>query len=119
MKACIPTSGKGGLEDLVGEHFGKVPTYTIVDLETGEVKVIKNTSVHMGGRLYPPEIMAKEGVEILLCSGVGRRALSMFREFNIDVYLGAKGTVREAIEMFKQGKLKKADLSDGCSEHNC
>ena len=32
MKVSIPTNGKKGLEDTVGEHFGKVPTYTIVDL---------------------------------------------------------------------------------------
>lgn len=117
MKVCIPTLGEGGMEDNVGEHFGKVPTYTIVDLETGEVKVIENSSIHMGGELYPPEIMAREGVDVMLCRGIGRRALGMFKDFNIDVYLGAEGTVKDAIEMFKQGKLRKADLMDGCSGH--
>ncbi|HDO19670.1 MAG TPA: dinitrogenase iron-molybdenum cofactor biosynthesis protein [Thermoplasmatales archaeon] len=114
MKICIPTAGSGGLGDMVGEHFGRVPTYTIVDLETGDVKIIRNTSIHMGGTLYPPEIMAKEGVDVMICRGLGRRAIGMFRDFNIDVYIGAEGTVERAIELFKQGKLRKAEVLDGC-----
>ena len=61
MKICVPTMGEKGLDELIGEHFGRVPTYTIVDLDTNAVKVIPNTSEHMGGVGYPPEIMVKEG----------------------------------------------------------
>ena len=42
MKICMPTMGNGGLDGRVGEHFGRVPTYTIVDLETNNVKVVPN-----------------------------------------------------------------------------
>ena len=117
MKICIPTNGNNGLNDNVGEHFGRVNTYTIVDLETNDVKVIPNTSHHMGGQGYPPELMAKEGVNILVCRGLGRRAISMFEEFGIDVYIGAYGTVKNAIDAFKQGELKKAGADDACGRH--
>jgi len=89
MKICIPTMGKRGLDDSVGEHFGRVPTYTIVDLETDEVKVVPNVSHHMGGQGDPPEIMAREGVNVMVCQGLGRRAISMFEGFGITVYIGA------------------------------
>ena len=117
MKICIPTVGNNGLDDTIGEHFGRVPTYTIINLNTNAVKVIPNTSEHMGGRGYPPEIMAKEGVNVLVCSGLGQRAISMFEEFGIDVYIGATGTVKDAIEDFKQGRLQKASESDACGRH--
>jgi len=117
MKICIPTNGDNGLNDNVGEHFGRVQTYTIVDLETNEVRVIPNTSHHLGGQGYPPEIMVKEGVNILVCRGLGRRAIGMFEEFGIDVYIGAYGTVRDAISAFKQGKLQKAGMNDACGRH--
>ena len=117
MKICIPTIGDNGLEDHVGEHFGRVPTYTIVDLDTDEVKVIPNTSEHMGGQGYPPELMVKEGVTVMVCRGLGRRAISMFEELGIEVYIGAFGTVQNAIDDFKQGKLQKAGLSDACGQH--
>jgi len=117
MKICIPTLGEKGLDNVVGEHFGRVPTYTIVDLETNTVKVISNTSEHMGGRGYPPEIMAKEGVNVMACRGLGRRAIMMFEELGIDVYIGASGTVKDVIEAFKQDKLQKAGTGDACGQH--
>jgi predicted Fe-Mo cluster-binding NifX family protein len=117
MKICIPTMGENGLDNLVGEHFGRVPTYTIVDLNTDEVKVIPNISHHMGGQGDPPEIMAREKVNIMVCQGLGRRAISMFEGFGIKVYIGASGTVREAVAAFKQGKLQKASINDACGEH--
>jgi len=117
MKICVPTMGNGGLDDWVGEHFGRVPTYTVVDLDTNEVKVIPNTSHHMGGQVDPPEIMAREGVNVMICQGLGRRAINMFESLGITVYIGASGMVRDAVDMFKQGNLQKASESDGCGKH--
>ncbi len=117
MKICIPTMGKRGLDDSVGEHFGRVPTYTIVDLETDEVKVVPNVSHHMGGQGDPPEIMAREGVNVMVCQGLGRRAISMFEGFGITVYIGAIGTVRDAVAAFKQDRLQKATVDDACGKH--
>lgn len=117
MKICIPTTGENGLDNLVGEHFGRVPSYTIIDLDTNQIKVIPNTSEHMGGQGRPPEIMAREGVNIMICRGLGRRAIMMFEELGIDVYIGASGTVKDAINAFKQGKLQKASIENACGEH--
>jgi len=117
MKICIPTMGNDGLDNLVGEHFGRVPTYTIVDLDTNEVKVVPNTSDHMGGQGNPPEIMAREGVNVMVCRGLGRRAISLFEEMGIDVYIGATGTVKDAIDAFKNNELQKADMGNSCSQH--
>jgi predicted Fe-Mo cluster-binding NifX family protein len=117
MKVCVPTNGENGLDDIVGEHFGRVPTYTIVDLDTNEVKVVQNTSEHMGGVGYPPEIMEREGVNVLVCRGLGKRAISMFAATGIDVYIGASGTVKDAISAFQQGLLQKAGFGDACGQH--
>jgi len=117
MKICIPTEGENGLDDFVGEHFGRVPYYTIVDLDIDDVKVIPNTSHHMGGNEYPPELMEREGVNVLVCRGLGRRAIGMFEEFGIDVYIGASGLVRDAITDFKSGRLRKAGIGDSCGRH--
>ena len=117
MKICIPTNGEKGFEDFVGEHFGRVNTYTIVDLYNNDVKVIPNTSHHMGGEGYPPEIMVKEGVDVMVCSGLGRRAISMFNGYGIEVYIGASGTVKKAVDDFRNGKLQKAGESDACGRH--
>ncbi|MEZ5334621.1 MAG: NifB/NifX family molybdenum-iron cluster-binding protein [Methanolobus sp.] len=94
MKLCIPSMGQNGIDDAVGQHFGKVPYYTLYDTESKEVSVISNTSEHNGGTGLPPEIMAKESVDIMLCGGLGRKAVVMFEQYGIDVFIGATGSIR-------------------------
>jgi len=117
MKVCIPTMGNGGMEEQVGEHFGRVPTYTIVDTETGDLEVIDNTSEHAGGTGYPPEIISKTGAEAMVCGGLGRRAIMMFQDLGIMVYVGAHGTVADSITMFKSGQLEAATDENACRQH--
>ena len=117
MKICIPTMGNKGFDEEVGEHFGRVPTYTLVDTETNKVTVIDNTSEHAGGSGYPPEIIAQTGAEVMLCGGLGRRAIGMFEELGIMVYVGASGTVRDAIQMWKDCKLLEATDENACKQH--
>ncbi|ODS35652.1 MAG: dinitrogenase iron-molybdenum cofactor biosynthesis protein [Candidatus Altiarchaeales archaeon WOR_SM1_86-2] len=117
MKIAVPTMGRNGLDDEVSPHFGRAPTFTIADTEKNEVKVIDNTSQHMGGQGYPPEIMRGEGVEVMLCSGLGPRAVTMFENFGIDVFVGAAGTVKDAIATWKEGKLPEATDANACREH--
>lgn len=117
MKVCVPSSGSGGLDDYVGEHFGRVPFYTIVDIDTGEVEVISNESEHMGGSGLPADLLAQEGVDVMICSGLGRKAINLFDQYGITVHVGASGQVREAVEQWKGEKLTEASESDGCRQH--
>jgi len=117
MKVCIPTMGNKGLDEQIGEHFGRVPAFTIVDTETNEVEVIPNTSHHMGGSGYPPELMQKKGVDIMLCSNLGHRAIGMFEEFGIEVYIGAYGTVKDTIRMWENNMLQMATDKNACKQH--
>lgn len=116
-KICVPTNGPGGLDDLVGEHFGRVPTYTIYDTETQTVDVVENTSEHAGGRGLPADILSGLGIDVLLCSGAGRRAIGIFNANGIEVCVGVSGTAGEAIETWKGGTLDGASDQDACQQH--
>ena len=119
MKIAIPTTGNGGLTDSVGQHFGRVPTYTIFDTSSKEVEIIPNRSTHLGGMGYPPELLAPAGVDVMVCAGLGRRAIQMFEQFGIEVYVGANpaGTAEMAIQAFQNGQLQMATDANACQEH--
>ncbi len=117
MKACVPTLGERGLDEKIGEHFGRVPYYAVYDSETEEVTVMPNISGHAGGQGYPAEILAKAGIDVMLCDSLGRRAIMMFQDFGIMVYVGAKGTVKDAIEAWKNDKLTAATDENACAQH--
>jgi predicted Fe-Mo cluster-binding NifX family protein len=41
LKIAVPTKAYAGLEDIVSEVFGKAKTFTIVDVENGQVKKVR------------------------------------------------------------------------------
>ena len=113
----IPTNGKKGLNDTVAEHFGRCQTYTFLDEKGNFVKTIDNTSEHMGGTGLPPELMKKHGAKILLCKGLGPRALQLCAELGVEVYVCQAEKVKDLFELWKNNKTKKAGLEDVCEEH--
>ncbi|RCV64692.1 putative Fe-Mo cluster-binding protein, NifX family [Methanophagales archaeon] len=117
MKLCVPTLGNEGLEDVVSEHFGRSPTFTVVDMVNNKVEIVQNTGEHFGGVGNTPDLVAGAGAEIMLCSGLGPRAINMFEELGIEVYVGASGTVSEAISAFQAGRLKEASDANACKMH--
>jgi len=117
MRIAVPSETVGGLDDAVGEHFGRVPCYTVVNNDTGVAEVVPNTSEHRGGVGLPPELLAKAGVQVLVCRGLGGRAIAMFEELGVRVYVGADGTVRDAVRHYNEGRLREATDADACAHH--
>jgi len=117
MKLVIPTNNKKGLDDKVAQHFGRCLTYTFLNEKGDVIEIIDNTSEHMGGVGLPPELMKKHGADILLCSGLGQRAVNLCKELGIDVYVHQSETVKDIFELWRDNKLKKACIEDACEEH--
>lgn len=117
IKIIIPTEGHNKLNDPVADHFGRSRTYTLLNKEGEVLKVIDNTSEHMGGKGLPPELIKKHGVNILLCRELGPRALSLCQKLDIDVYVIKAKTVKEIFSLWKTGRIEKADRQNVCSEH--
>jgi predicted Fe-Mo cluster-binding NifX family protein len=116
-KLCVPTAGGGGLDDLVGEHFGRVPTFTLVDTESGAVEVIENTSEHMGGSGMPADLLIQAGTEVVLCQGLGRRAIQLLADGGVSVCTGISGSVAQVVAAWKDGRLTEAGESEACTRH--
>jgi len=117
MKIVIPTNGKKGLKDSVAEHFGRCETYTFLDENGKIIEIIENTSEHMGGSGLPPELMKKYGANVLLCRGLGPRALELCKQFGMRVYVYPAENVTDMFNLWKNNKIKKASSKDVCEEH--
>ncbi len=117
MLISIPTDGNNGLNDVVCSHFGQANYFTLYDSEKKDIKVIPNTSEHKGGTGLPPELLRDNGVNVMLCGGIGGRAIDLFNQFGIKVFVGAGGNVKDTIERFEKGELREATMDDGCQSH--
>lgn len=113
MKIAISTEN-----GLVSAHFGRCPTYTIVDLQEGRVSTreeIPNPG-HQPGFL--PQYLSDKGVEAIIAGGMGPRAQGLFADKNIQTVIGVQGSVDEVIEKFARGELEGGqDLCDHGHQH--
>jgi predicted Fe-Mo cluster-binding NifX family protein len=113
VKIAISTEGGS-----VSAHFGRCPSYTIVDIRDGKVvgrEEIPNPG-HSPGFL--PGFLHEKGVETIIAGGMGPRAQGLFAEKNIRTVIGAAGPVDEVVGLFLRGELEPGpDLCDHGHQH--
>lgn len=101
MRVAISTDG-----DFVSAHFGRCPSFTLVDIENG--KVVKKTAVsnpgHMPGAI--PQFLHTKGADCIVAGGMGMRATSFFEEYGIKTVIGVSGKIDEVIEKLAKGALE-------------
>jgi predicted Fe-Mo cluster-binding NifX family protein len=117
MRICIPTSGGEGLRAEVAGHLGRAPFLTLVDTDSGELAVIQNAP-HGEGHCHPTGPLEGRGVEAVLCSGVGRRAMAAFEGAGIRVLVTQAQRVDEAVEALRNGAVRTLGVSEACGGHH-
>jgi predicted Fe-Mo cluster-binding NifX family protein len=113
MRICIPTHGDEGLEAAVAGHWGRAPFLTLVDTDSGEVAVLANAP-HAEGHCHPTGPLESRGVEAVLCSGVGRRAVAALEGAGIRVLLTQAQRVDAAVEALRTGAVRELGVNEAC-----
>jgi predicted Fe-Mo cluster-binding NifX family protein len=101
MRVAISTDG-----DFVSAHFGRCPSFTIIDIEDGKVskKDVVDNPGHQPG--FIPQFLHKKGVNCIVAGGMGMRATGFFNEFGIQAIVGISGKISEVIEKLLKGTLE-------------
>ena len=107
MKIAISSIGNN-LDSDVDSRFGRCNTFIIVDTESMGFQAVSNDAVGSahGAGIGAAQVIANLGVKAVLTGHVGPNAHMALSNAGIQMYVDAKGTVRDAIEAYKQGNLK-------------
>jgi len=99
----------------LSEHFGHCESFSVFEIENGKVLRQQNlpNPEHQPGFL--PRFLADQGIQTVICSGIGAGALERFQTLNIEVVSGASGSVVAVLTDYLAGKLKPA--TKVCHEH--
>jgi predicted Fe-Mo cluster-binding NifX family protein len=105
------SSAGPSLDSLVDPRFGRCTYFLIVDIDTMESTAVSNaaTSASGGAGIQAAQIMASEGVDTVVTGSVGPNAMSALNGAGIIVLSSSAGTVRQAVESFKQGRLSQIE----------
>ena len=93
----------------ISPHFGRCPSFVLVDLEN-KIVVNRENIPNPGHRTgFLPEFLAEKGVQVIICGGMGRRAMDLFSEKGITPMIGIAGEVDKVINDYIEEKLEVGD----------
>ena len=109
MKIAITSTG-ATLDDQVEARFGRCAYFLIVETDSMALEAIENPNVAAGGGagVQSAQLMADKGVKAVLTGNCGPNAFQVFGAAGVQVLVGVSGTVRDAVEKYKQGTLGTA-----------
>ncbi len=111
MKIAVSANG-GNLDAAVDPRFGRAAFFILVDTETMEFEAIPNTQnlqAAQGAGIQAASLVAQQKAEAVLTGHCGPKAFQTLKAAKIPVILGASGTVKEAVQNYRQGKYSHAD----------
>jgi predicted Fe-Mo cluster-binding NifX family protein len=114
MKLAVTSQGDK-LESPLDPRFGRARYLIVVDTETGAFSAADNTvnlNAAQGAGIQAGKRVAELGVEGLITGHVGPKAFSTLQAAGVKIYPGAAGTVADAVEQFKTGRLRAAASAD-------
>lgn len=98
----------------VFQHFGKTAEFKVYEVEGN--KLVSSTMIASNGTGHSAlaNFLSNEGVDVVICGGIGDEAQSALTEAGIKVYYGAEGDVDEIIARFLEGESSDCGCGDGC-----
>ncbi len=123
MKIVIPIDEENDLQSRISEHFGRASFFAIFEREKpnheSTLQIIPNRSQHTGGRGLPAQKILALNPDIVISTGMGRRAITFFQQARVGVLQCPSGTVEQVLKLFFEKKLP--ELTQGCvhARHGC
>lgn len=91
---------------LVFQHFGHTAAFKLYEVENGDVKSsrVVDTNGHGHGALAG--FLKEQGVDVLICGGIGGGAQTALNNAGIRFYGGVRGDADEAVAALLANQLK-------------
>ncbi len=116
---------------LIFQHFGHTEQFKIYDVENGEVKSSIVVSTNGSGHGALAGFLKANGVDTLICGGIGGGAKNALAAAGITLYGGCMGSADEAVKALIENKLNynanvecnhhghDHEHGHDCGSHNC
>ena len=114
MEVAVTAQGRE-LSSPVDPRSGRAKFFVVVETETGEFSVADNTqnlNAAQGAGIQAGKNVVDLGVEAVITGHVGPKAFTTLRAGGVAIYTGATGTVADAVEQLKAGKLRQSSAAD-------
>jgi predicted Fe-Mo cluster-binding NifX family protein len=114
MKICVTAQGED-LAAAVDPRFGRARFFVIYDDEAETFEAIDNTqnmNAAGGAGVQSATAIAETGCGCVVSGHIGPKAMSVLQAASMKVFIGAEGTVSQALEALARGDLKQVSEAD-------
>lgn len=114
--------------NMVFQHFGHTSQFKIYEIENDEIKSMKVVDTNGSGHGALAQFLSDNGVDVVICGGIGGGAKNALSEAEIKFFGGVKGNCDQVVIAFLLGKLDyNPDVAcnhhdhgeHNCGEHSC
>jgi predicted Fe-Mo cluster-binding NifX family protein len=107
MKICVTSQGDT-LDSGIDMRFGRCVYFLFVDTDSLAFEAVKNpyTEAPGGAGIDSVLLVAGRGAKAVLTGHCGPNAFHALQAAGIEVFLGIAGTVRKAVELYKEGGME-------------
>jgi predicted Fe-Mo cluster-binding NifX family protein len=118
MKIAIPVTADNGLQSEISEHFGPAPGFIIYNDEDSSLDYVEHYGSRTEHTHTPPiDKLIDKGIDAIVVSGIGRRAIGRLNEQGVSIYQSIGRTVNDVVEALTKNELRKLSEADGCRGH--
>ena len=98
------------------QHFGKTEFFKVYEVEDG--KVISSEVIGSNGTGHGAlaGLLAEQGIDVLICGGIGGGAQAALEEAGVELCAGAQGEADQAVEAYLKGELVSTGAN--CDHHH-
>lgn len=114
MKIAVTSQGTG-LDAQVDSRFGRAAYILVVDSDNNDFQVIdnnENINALKGAGIQAASNVVNSGAKVLLTGYCGPNAFRALQAGKVAVSNDARGTVRDAVKMYLDGKLPHAESAN-------
>ena len=98
------------------QHFGKTESFKMYEVEDGKITSMQIVHAADTGHSALAGFLSEQGVNVLICGGIGEGAQEALKEAGIEVISGATGEVDAAVNAYLAGELESAGTN--CDHHH-
>ena len=123
MKLAVPFENGA-----VFGHFGHTERFKLYSVANGEITDARLVSTGGTGHSALAQFLSGQGVDVLICGGIGGGAKQALAAAGIQVLPGVSGEADRAVVAFLAGELRfdpnaqcdhHSEGEHGCGEHGC
>ena len=114
------------------QHFGHTETFKVYEVEDGRILGSEIIGSNGSGHGALAKLLNEQGIDVLICGGIGGGAQAALEERGIELCAGAEGDADQAVAAYLRGELHNTGANcdhhhgedhscgdHGCGDHDC